>query len=113
MRFDHPIERSRGHRTPGGECKHTAYRTRTLITCLFPPQRLLISAGHGTHIKDLNGDEDDGRDEAIVPAGCKAHTESELLIDDVIFEEVRARISCHGVYLTLTLTLNLPYVGIG
>lgn len=78
-----------------------------------PPNVLLISAGHGTHIKDLNGDEDDGRDEAIVPAGCKADTESELLIDDVIFEEVRARISCHGVYLTLTLTLNLPYVGIG
>jgi len=47
-------------------------------------QRLVLCmyVGHGTWINDANWDEEDDKDEAIIPA------DSKLLIDDQIFEEV-------------------------
>ena len=41
-------------------------------------------AGHGTQIKDADGDEDDGFDEAIVPFDVLAAKPSQLILDDEI-----------------------------
>lgn len=49
----------------GGERKNSGETNRPRAS----PQRLLISAGHGTQVDDVNGDEEDGSDEAIIPAG--------------------------------------------
>jgi hypothetical protein len=42
-------------------------------------------SGHGTKVKDLNGDEDDGFDEALVPLDYK---QSGLIIDDDLYDIV-------------------------
>ncbi len=52
-------------------------------------------AGHGTHVPDLNGDEEDGRDEALCPVDFAAGA---LYIDDDI-AEVFARVP-DGVNMT-------------
>lgn len=51
--------------------------------------------GHGTHVKDENGDEADGMDEAIVPVDFLTggpeiidENSSNIIIDDIILEEV-------------------------
>lgn len=44
----------------------------------------LFFAGHGTQVKDLDGDEDDGFDEAIVPFDVNASKPSQLILDDEI-----------------------------
>ena len=44
--------------------------------------------GHGEQVKDVSGDEEDGEDEAIMPADYKEGDESSLLIDDDIYQEV-------------------------
>eukprot|EP00923_Selenidium_pygospionis_P000172 GHVN01000304.1.p1 GENE.GHVN01000304.1~~GHVN01000304.1.p1 ORF type:complete len:103 (+),score=20.99 GHVN01000304.1:387-695(+) len=38
-------------------------------------------SGHGTRVPDLDGDEEDGFDEALVPLDFK---KSEMLIDDIV-----------------------------
>jgi hypothetical protein len=49
-------------------------------------------SGHGTHVIDTNGDESNGRDEAIV-------TQSGLIVDDCIFEKLISQVPL-GVNLT-------------
>lgn len=44
----------------------------------------LFFAGHGTQVKDINGDEDDGFDEAIVPFDVNVSKPSQLILDDEI-----------------------------
>jgi len=44
---------------------------------------LIYFSGHGTQIKDLNGDEDDGLDEALVPYDAQLGNDDSLLSDDV------------------------------
>jgi hypothetical protein len=51
---------------------------------------LVYYSGHGTHITDVNGDEVDGFDEAIVPVDCDPSVPSTLITDDelgAIFSE--------------------------
>lgn len=58
-----------------------------------PTNRVIFStvlgyfSGHGHHVPDINGDEEDGFDEAIVPADFNKE-DSSMIIDDVIFTEV-------------------------
>jgi hypothetical protein len=51
-------------------------------------------SGHGTQVDDQNGDEDDGKDEAlcpydVVPRGAKNVVEAKLIIDDELGEMLR------------------------
>lgn len=62
------------------------------IDCAPFPNTYLVGcfSGHGHHVRDLNGDEEDEYDEAIVPADFKKNDSSSMIIDDVLFAEVSA-----------------------
>lgn len=60
--------------------KHVLFTNMYLLGCF---------SGHGHHVKDINGDEDDGLDEALIPADYnKKKKNASMIIDDVIFAEV-------------------------
>jgi len=61
-------------------------------------QLVLTYAGHGSQVEDLNGDENDGFDECLVPADCWARDEPNIILDD----ELGAMLSIihPGAYLT-------------
>eukprot|EP00903_Cladosiphon_okamuranus_P020725 g19031.t1 len=78
-------------------------------------------SGHGGQVTDDNGDEEDGKDEAMMPAKCKEGHQgckgrkNELLIDDEIFEKLVCAVP-EGVTLTAIVdschsgtVLDLPY----
>lgn len=55
-----------------------------LVNDAIPGDCLFLSySGHGTQVDDLDGDEDDGKDDAICPVDFK---QNGLLIDDVIHD---------------------------
>lgn len=47
---------------------------------------LFFYSGHGTFVKDENGDESDGNDEALVPADCNRLEGEPLILDDELAE---------------------------
>lgn len=88
-------------------------------------------SGHGTQVPDLNGDETDGRDEALcaydlVPIGARSIEEAKLILDDELaqkFRQLRGRKvmavidSCHsestgtrGIGTQRVISVNKKYV---
>lgn len=64
-----------------------------LIAGTAPGDRVILTySGHGTHVPDTDGDEEDGEDEALVPwdarPGPKGHPPMNLLYDDTIKERL-------------------------
>jgi len=49
----------------------------------------LSYSGHGSYVDDQNGDEDDGRDEALCPCDCDT---TGFIIDDDIYERLVAKL---------------------
>lgn len=67
-------------------------------------------SGHGTQVKDTNGDEEDGRDEVIVPCDYR---ESGVIRDDVLFA-ILSRSKCR-TYIVMDCChsgsiVDLPYL---
>ena len=69
-------------------------------------------SGHGTKVKDLNGDEDDGYDEAIMPVDYK---KSGIIIDDELNDLIVKRLPA-GIHVVALYdcchsgtVLDLPY----
>lgn len=58
-------------------------------------------SGHGSSVMDVNGDEDDGRDEVICPIGVDGQLDP-FIVDDTLGEIFRARCKkdCNVVILT-------------
>lgn len=52
-------------------------------------QVVLYYSGHGTQTKDINGDEEDGMDECIVPCDFMEHG---LIEDDIFFDRVWSKL---------------------
>jgi hypothetical protein len=70
-------------------------------------------SGHGTSVEDRSGDEDDGKDEALVPLDYET---AGIIVDDDIYEMVAGRLA-DGVRLTAVLDcchsgtlMDLPYM---
>jgi len=63
-------------------------------------------SGHGSYIKDISGDEKDGRDETLVPID---YMENGMIIDD----ELRGIISCLNESQSLTCLLDCCHSGTG
>lgn len=63
-------------------------------------------SGHGSQIKDTNGDESDGNDEALVPID---YEESGMITDD----EIRGILQCLNVNCKLTMVLDCCHSGSG
>ncbi|CAE6452596.1 unnamed protein product [Rhizoctonia solani] len=71
-------------------CKNIKYQLQQLVDGAAPGDRLfLYYAGHGFQVRDINGDEADGLDEAIIPsdwATVYSHSDEGLIIDDYLKE---------------------------
>lgn len=84
-----------------------------LVNDAIPGDCLFLSySGHGTQADDLDGDEDDGKDDAICPVDFK---QNGLLIDDVI-HDIIVRTLPQGCKLTALMdcchsgsVLDLPF----
>jgi hypothetical protein len=71
-------------------------------------------SGHGSQVKDLNGDEEDGLDETIVPQDGRSGNVPDIVDDelDAIFSRMRARIavivldSCHSGTATRAIDIR-------
>jgi hypothetical protein len=71
-------------------------------------------SGHGSQVQDLNGDEDDGLDETIVPQDGRSGDVKDIVDDelDAIFSKLRARStlivldSCHSGTATRALDIR-------
>lgn len=87
---------------------------RWLVSGATPGDSLFFHySGHGTRVPDLDGDEADGFDEAIVPLDFKT---ADMLIDDVVNVELVSKL-CRGCRMTIIMdcchsgsVCDLPYV---
>eukprot|EP01006_Ploeotia_vitrea_P031740 TRINITY_DN64043_c0_g1_i2.p1 TRINITY_DN64043_c0_g1~~TRINITY_DN64043_c0_g1_i2.p1 ORF type:complete len:519 (+),score=64.46 TRINITY_DN64043_c0_g1_i2:16-1572(+) len=75
-----------------------------------------LFSGHGHQVKDTDGDEIDGKDEAIVPLDFKAVNAKEMITDDLLFKSLVKPLP-KGVLLTVIMDcchsgtiLDLPFV---
>ncbi|KAJ1307274.1 hypothetical protein OPQ81_001385 [Rhizoctonia solani] len=71
-------------------CENIKYQLRQLVAGAAPGDRFfLYYAGHGLQVRDINGDEADGQDEALVPsdwATAYNYSDTGLIIDDYLKE---------------------------
>ncbi|CAE6529316.1 unnamed protein product [Rhizoctonia solani] len=71
-------------------CANIKYQLRQLVAGAAPGDRFfLYYAGHGLQVKDTNGDEADGLDEAIIPSDWATvynYSDKGLIIDDYLKE---------------------------
>lgn len=84
-------------------------------------KRVFVYSGHGTQVRDLNGDESDGYDEAIVPVNF-THQGTNLILDDDIHTAINHLAagvtmdlffdSCHSGTVTRDLEKTDKYVEI-
>lgn len=81
---------------------------RELLTLILSNSKYLFFhySGHGSSVTDLNGDEEDGKDECLVPIDC---SQSGFILDD----ELRGILTCLRKDQLLTCVLDCCHSGSG
>lgn len=68
------------------------------LTSADKPRLFFHYSGHGSQVKDMNGDEKDGKDETICPIDSDT---AGMITDDVIREELASKVPSHGKLFSL------------